>query len=65
MLSGRISVNPSLRGNISACDYCEYRAVCGFDKKTPGYNYRVFKKLGPDEVWHNIEKDKYNGGKLD
>jgi len=58
MVSGKISVNPSLRGNITACDYCEYRAVCGFDKKTPGYNYRRFKKLNSEEVFKRIKGDK-------
>lgn len=58
MVSGKISINPSLRGNITACDYCEYRAVCGFDKKTPGYNYRRFKKLNSEEVFKRIKGDK-------
>lgn len=55
ILDGTVSVNPYKKGEQTACDYCPYRSVCGFDLKTEGYGYRRFKKLKPEEVWEEIE----------
>ena len=46
-------------GQKTACDYCPYHSVCGFDLKTDGYQFRRFDKLSPEEIWGKIEeKDK-------
>lgn len=56
ILSGRISVDPYKKGERTACDYCPYHSVCGFDTETEGHGYRRFKKLKAEEVWEKIEE---------
>ncbi|WP_026516445.1 PD-(D/E)XK nuclease family protein [Butyrivibrio sp. MC2021] len=41
ILQGDISVNPYEAGNRSSCTYCDYRSVCGYDDKIPGYSKRT------------------------
>lgn len=55
ILDGETGVNPYKQGPRSACDYCPYHAVCGFDLKTSGYRFRRFKKLKTEEIWQEIE----------
>ncbi|WP_394522868.1 helicase-exonuclease AddAB subunit AddB [Lacrimispora sp. JR3] len=55
ILDGVIDVSPYKQGSRSACDYCPYHAVCGFDLKTEGYGYRRFKALKSEEIWPVIE----------
>ena len=40
MLSGNVKADPYERGNESACTYCPYKKVCGFDPALPGYEMR-------------------------
>lgn len=57
ILDGYAGVNPYKKGVKTACDYCEYSAVCGFDLKSGGYRYRRLKALKPEEVWAGLVKD--------
>lgn len=56
ILDGEITVNPYKQGSQTACDYCPYHSVCGFDLKTSGYGYRRFKSLKSEEIWPEIEQ---------
>ncbi len=47
ILSGEIEVNPYEAGGRESCTYCEYRSICGFDPKIPGYKKR---QLDMDET---------------
>ncbi len=40
VLSGQIAARPYRKAARHACEYCAYRAVCGFDLKLPGFMYR-------------------------
>jgi len=62
IMAGKIDVNPYLKGKQSACDYCKYSAVCGFDKAIDGYEYRRLMKLAAAEVWEYIEKETHGHG---
>lgn len=66
ILDGEAGINPYKQGNRTACDYCPYHAVCGFDLKTTGYRFRRFKKLKTEEIWQEIEEKReetvYEGG---
>lgn len=55
ILDGVIDINPYKQGGRSACDYCPYHGVCGFDLKTSGYGFRKFKALKSEEIWTEIE----------
>ena len=56
ILEGNIEVSPYKQGNRTACDYCPYHGVCGFELKTAGYSYRRLGALNPEEIWTEIEK---------
>lgn len=53
---GDISVTPCTDGAQSACDYCSYRNVCGFEKRLPGFRDREI-HLGEDEAYEAMEKE--------
>ena len=49
MLAGEIDVNPyELKGN-TACTWCSYRSICGFDEHLSGCGYRRLKQMKSDE----------------
>lgn len=41
ILAGNTAANPAqIDSNRTACDYCPFRNVCGFDRRIPGYHFR-------------------------
>ena len=56
IMEGHMAVNPYMREGKTGCDYCKFAAVCGFDKKTPGYNYRRLGDVDSREIWDQVEK---------
>jgi ATP-dependent helicase/nuclease subunit B len=46
--SGVVKVDPYRKGNITACDHCDYRAVCRIDPWT--HNWRVLRKSVAEEA---------------
>lgn len=64
IISGNIDVNPYVKSKISkesACEYCPYGSICGFDKSIRGYNQRILGKISKEEVWNEIRKDRECG----
>ena len=57
ILAGRFDVTPLEYKGILACSYCPYKAVCGFDRKSPGYGIRRLEKLTAEEFWERMEKE--------
>lgn len=64
---GEIPVSPYREGSRTACSYCPYAAVCGFDEGIRGYHVRkgrAFKDKG--EIWQYLaERRKKDGSELD
>ena len=54
ILDGKTQAAPYKQGNKTACDYCPYHGVCGFDLKVSGYRFRRFPALKPAQVWEQI-----------
>ena len=54
ILDGRALTSPYKQGSRSACDYCPYHGVCGFDLKVEGYRFRRFPAMKPAQVWEQI-----------
>ena len=54
ILDGEIGVAPYKNGQRTACDYCPYHAVCGFDRKTSGYEFNRWKNRKTEEIWEEI-----------
>ena len=55
IIDGNISVRPYKQGSRSACDYCPYHSVCGFDRKINGYGYRNLGSIKAEDIWNEIE----------
>lgn len=55
--SGNVEVAPFIDGQVSSCDYCPYKAVCGFDTKIDGYKERKPLKLDRKDVLERMESD--------
>ncbi len=56
ILDGRIGANPYKQGADTACDYCAFRAVCGFDGRIDGYGYRRFEELSGEEALERMRQ---------
>ena len=68
ILKGNVELKPYKQAVRTACDYCPYHAVCGFDTKTAGYGYRKLKGLKPEEIWAEISparEEENDGSKVD
>lgn len=63
ILGGNIEIVPYESGNKTACDYCSYRGVCGFDLKSPGFEYKRLKQFSDDEIWEKIVGEEEEGWK--
>lgn len=57
ILAGRIDVSPYELAGKSACDYCSYRSICGFDESRDGYHRRRLKKLEREEILEQARKE--------
>lgn len=54
ILDGEVGIEPYKNGQRTACDYCPYHAVCGFDRKTSGYEFNRWKNRKTEEIWEEI-----------
>ncbi|MCQ2400422.1 MAG: PD-(D/E)XK nuclease family protein [Lachnospiraceae bacterium] len=55
ILDGHVEAEPYIQGTKTACDYCRYRAVCGFDRTIKGFSYRRLEKISAKEALGSIE----------
>ncbi len=51
---GVIEVKPFADQQQSACDYCIYSEVCGFDRRIPGMSQKRTPELSKREAWERI-----------
>ncbi len=56
ILEGRIDAEPQKSGSQTACTYCPYHSVCGFDTRIEGCHFRRFASLDAQQVWEEMEK---------
>lgn len=57
MMQGEIAASPSVESGHSACDFCQYSDVCGFDRKLSGMCERPLPALSRQEVWEKIAQE--------
>ena len=51
---GEVQAAPYEMGGATGCDYCAYRAICGFDTRIEGYEYRKLEKYSKEDVLEKI-----------
>ena len=54
---GEIQPRPYRNKKGTACDYCPFADVCGFDPKLPGYEYQSFQGMSVEEVLEKIREE--------
>ena len=57
ILKGKAERLPYERKNQTACDYCVFRSVCGFDLKDKNMKFRRLEDLSADEALRKIEEE--------
>ncbi len=65
IFDGNIQIEPYRQGDRTACMYCPYASVCGFDPKLPGNAYRELQELKTNEALEQIREElekKTDGG---
>ncbi|MCP3026725.1 helicase-exonuclease AddAB subunit AddB [Halobacillus sp. A5] len=63
---GEVVLNPFLKEDQAACDYCSFRSVCQFDPSLEDHQFRKLKHLSEDDVIQQMTQRKENDrGQLD
>lgn len=55
ILDGEIALNPYEQSNGNACTYCNYRSICGFDRKLGANLVRELEELDQDEALERMK----------
>jgi len=61
MLNGCIKIEPTKTGQLSACTYCDYKAICQFDQFLEDNNYKNIYNLSDEDVTERIEQQLQGG----
>ena len=61
IMAGEVAINPYELGNKSACTYCEYSSICGFDERIKGCRHRRLGQVDEETMWQMISQ----GGAVD
>ncbi|MBQ3559843.1 MAG: helicase-exonuclease AddAB subunit AddB [Agathobacter sp.] len=51
---GNVQVAPFVEGQMSSCEYCPYKAVCGFDTKIQGFKERKVSKIEKKDIFERM-----------
>ncbi len=57
IFEGEAGIAPYELSGATGCDYCPYHAICGFEEKIPGYQYRKLEKLNTQEALEYMRKE--------
>ena len=49
-----MEARPVKKGEQTACDFCPYGGICGFDPKLPDAQFRRIPSLGAADVWEKL-----------
>ena len=50
ILSGNINLKPYNKKGKTPCEYCSYKAICGFNPRICGNNYNYIDKKSKDDI---------------
>lgn len=54
IVDGKTDIDPYQLNKKTACDYCRFDGICGFDQKLPGNHYRNLKKIDQEKIWEEL-----------
>ncbi len=54
---GNVKVAPYVEGQTSSCDYCPYKAICGFDVKIQGFEERKSAKIDKKDIFDKMSTE--------
>lgn len=54
IFKGKIDIKPYYMSKKTPCEYCEYKAICNFDPKLKGNEYRYIRNMSKDFVMEEI-----------
>jgi len=57
ILSGNIEIKPYNKKGKTACEYCSYKTICGFNPRQCNNNYRYIDKKTNDDILLKMKKD--------
>ena len=55
-MSGNAEISPFRMGTETACDFCPYREICGFDRRVPGFAWRELDKMDEEAAIRRMEE---------
>lgn len=61
ILEGDIAKSPYVMEQRSGCDYCSFRAICGYDEEIKGFEPRRFNKLGAEKIFEKMKEGRDDG----
>ena len=64
ILAGDTEAKPYRYKKKTPCDYCAYRAVCGFDNRLPEFSYRDLPELKKEELWEKFGKESHGNDSI-
>ena len=66
-LSGDMEKNPYKLKQRTACDYCSFKEICGFDEKQEGNSFRRLPTFSDEELWKKMREkgEKKDGNEVD
>ena len=56
IMDGNFPLNPYEKGNRTACTFCAYHAVCGFDKRIEGCRMRTLEEYSKEELLDKMSR---------
>lgn len=57
IMNGEVQAKPFADSKGSACDYCAFADVCGFDRKIPGMSEKRMPDMDKCKVWEQIARE--------
>ena len=57
ILSGNIDLKPYYKKGKTPCQYCEYKAVCGFNSRQENNTYNYIEQKSKDEILLKMKKN--------
>ena len=61
IMEGSMEARPVKKGEQTACDFCPYGGICGFDPKLPDEQFRRIPSLGAADVWEKLAQTSETG----